>query len=822
MSSDLSSDPETLARLRERMARVLDEFEADGVEALERACRNHPEDAAALRERFEALRQVGLIGLGATGATGALGALGAPGAVADESFPERLGDFRLLRRLGAGGMGVVYLAEQLSLQRKVALKLVRPELLYFPSSRDRFRREVEVVAKLNHPGIVPVHAVDADAEVPWFAMEWIDGVSLDGLLRALPHRDAARLAGPDLAVALGVAESKSESLHELTAGGWIAACVRLVRQAALALEHAHERGVVHRDIKPSNLMLTRDGRVRIVDFGLASTEGTTRITRSSSQLGSLPYTSPEQLEHGVAAVTAQSDVYALGAVLFELLTLEPAYGDDAPEETRRRILEGRHRSPRALNRALGWDAETVCLTAMERDPARRYATAADFARDLKRVLDFEPIAARRASTLLRLRRFARRRPAVAVGTLLGGLLAVGGPTIWAVQEHRWGAEVTRAYGELEQTVRALALSKQQLDEELLAEKAAHESSLRSARRARQAVIEFLGQVGSELLANVPHAETVCRDLLRRATDHFESILAESGADREVQLEVVTSYRLLGARYIDLGDVDGAARALDRALEITGAVLAVAPEDALGRRARADVLYERSMQRLARNAEAPLAAKELDEAVTIYRALLASSESVAWCRMALGFALSSLAHAHDLDGRGGDSIALLEEAVRLLAEAQQRGELPNASGDELIATRSNLGAALEKAERLEEAEQVYRAVAADLMQEPTNGVARVNHRVALAAVTSNLGLVLVRLERQEEAESWLRDAIGVYQELVNDFPTLALPRRELVRNLRRLADVIATVRGADAAEIAFLRERASGLEKMDGATPADGH
>src|SRR5687767_7876648 len=283
------SDPQSREKLRELVAQVLEEVEEHGPLAVERACSDHPELADALKQRIESLRRVGLLDLG-----------GEKGDQGDEPIPERLGEFRLLRKLGGGGMGVVYLAEQESLKRRVALKLVRPELLYFSGARERFRREVEVVAKLNHPGIVPIYSVDAEADVPWFAMEWVEGASLGDVLVVVQGRDPARLTGADLDLALAAAMAQPAASTEGVKGEgakgtWIERCLRLVHQAAIALQHAHERGVVHRDMKPNNLMLTSDGRVRLVDFGLASTEGTSKLTKSSSQLGSLPYTSPEQL-----------------------------------------------------------------------------------------------------------------------------------------------------------------------------------------------------------------------------------------------------------------------------------------------------------------------------------------------------------------------------------------------------------------------------------------------------------------------------------------------------------------------------------------------
>src|SRR5262245_28550165 len=169
-------------------------------------------------------------------------------AASKSELPERLGDFRLIRALGSGGMGVVYLANQESLGREVAIKLIRPENLYFPGARERFQREVEAVARLKHPGIVPVYTVGEEAGVPYFAMEHIDGCSLEDVLRLVKTEPPERLTGRDLARACGAQGTPFGA-------GWVEAAFHLIAQVADALEHAHRAGVIHRDIKPTNIMI---------------------------------------------------------------------------------------------------------------------------------------------------------------------------------------------------------------------------------------------------------------------------------------------------------------------------------------------------------------------------------------------------------------------------------------------------------------------------------------------------------------------------------------------------------------------------------------
>jgi serine/threonine protein kinase/tetratricopeptide (TPR) repeat protein len=391
--------------------------------ALERACSTHPEFATVLRQRWSALAAMGLVE--------PLDAL-----AQEPTYPEQLGDFRLLQRLGGGGMGVVFLAVQTSLGREVALKLVRPEQLYFPRAKERFRREAEAIAKLAHPGIVPIHTVGEENGVPFFSMELIRGCTLAAALARLSGRAPESLNGRDLERAIRAAAGVDLHTppHAFFERGWVDTCLALVRQVADALEHAHGRGLIHRDVKPSNVMVAPDGRARLVDFGLTAIAEVASTTRTGAQLGTLHYMAPEQVR-GSKDLDARADVYGLGVTLYELLSLQlPFRGEDALE-VQRAILDGRADSLRARNRSVPADVEIVCAVAMERDPSRRYASAGAFAHDVFNLLEHRPIAARPLGALVRSRRWAQRRPAMATSIVLGTLLLVGTPIALNVLQH---------------------------------------------------------------------------------------------------------------------------------------------------------------------------------------------------------------------------------------------------------------------------------------------------------------------------------------------------------------------------------------------------
>jgi formylglycine-generating enzyme required for sulfatase activity/tetratricopeptide (TPR) repeat protein len=318
----------------------------------------------------------------------------------DPGLPfERLGEFRLLRGLGEGGMGIVYLAEQESLGRLVALKVVRPEWAGLPAVASRFAREAQAVARLRHPNLVTVFAAGEDRGVRWLAMELVPGRGLDEVLREVQP------AGQGLPVA--------QALR------WIAAIAR-------ALECAHANGIIHRDVKPSNIRITPEGRPLLLDFGLAREEGTARLTIPGDFGGTPLYASPEQIDPRGRTVDARADVYALGVTLYECVTGRVPFEGETAARVFAQVLEGTPPSPRRRNPSISRDLETVLLAAIEKDRERRTPTAQAFAEDLEALLELRPIRARPAGVVTRAVRWARRHrgAAAAVGIGLAGAAAV--------------------------------------------------------------------------------------------------------------------------------------------------------------------------------------------------------------------------------------------------------------------------------------------------------------------------------------------------------------------------------------------------------------
>jgi len=363
----------------------------------------YPDLAASIRELFPAIAM--LENMGDAGSA---------------DLSRRLGDFRILREVGRGGMGVVYEAVQVSLGRHVALKVLPRTGLGGDTGRERFLREARAAALLHHPNIVPVFGVGEHDGVHYYAMQFIAGQGLDSVLRQV---QAARGQAKTRA---GEATSGAGSVPGLSSSGSRAAyfrnIARLGEQVARALAYAHEQGVLHRDIKPSNLILDTKGTPWVADFGLAKTGDDGDLTHTGDLVGTLRYMAPERLR---GESDPRADVYSLGVTLYELLTLRPAF----PEADRARLIEhvahAEPPAPRRLDPAIPRDLETIVLTAMAKEPRGRYASAAAFADDLQRFLDDRPIRARRAAPPERAWRWCRRNPRLAgLAAVAGALLLV--------------------------------------------------------------------------------------------------------------------------------------------------------------------------------------------------------------------------------------------------------------------------------------------------------------------------------------------------------------------------------------------------------------
>ena len=316
------------------------------------------------------------------------------------------GDYELLEEIGRGGQGVVYLARQKSLNRTVALKAIGLGRWASALHLRRFRQEAEAAARLEHPRIVPIYEIGERDGSCYFSMKFVEGGQLDEVVRreAMPIRQATELL------------------------------VKIAR----TVQFAHEHGILHRDIKPGNILLDRNGEPHLTDFGLARlTEQESTVTNSFDVLGTPSYMAPEQAAGHAKQLTVATDVYSLGAVFYHMLTGQPPFAGGTTYETIRLVMETEPRNPRLWNPEVDVDLATVCLKSLEKDPGRRYPTAAALADDVERWLRHEPIHARPASVVTRARKWIRRnRAGAGLATAVTALALVVGWTIWNSESNR--------------------------------------------------------------------------------------------------------------------------------------------------------------------------------------------------------------------------------------------------------------------------------------------------------------------------------------------------------------------------------------------------
>ena len=768
-------------------------------------------------------------------------------AAAAEIIPEAalgtLGDFRILREVGRGGMGVVYAAEQISLGRRVALKV-----LPFASTLDtrqlqRFKNEAQAAAHLHHQSIVPVYATGCERGVHYYAMQYIDGQTLAAVIADL-RRQAGREGGePATASAFAMAVADG-----LLSGRWAAApgnsgrqveeraaaadpqqttaytprpavtavpapetrtemaqvstesstqspaffrnAAQLGVQAAEALEHAHQLGIVHRDIKPANLLVDLRGHLWITDFGLAHCQSQVGLTMTGDLVGTLRYMSPEQALAQRVMLDHRTDIYSFGVTLYELLTLEPAFGGRDRQELLRQIAFEEPKLPRRMNPAIPAELETIVLKAMEKNPSERYATAQELADDLERFLEDRPIKARRATLVQRLRKWARRhRPLV--WSLIGCsavvlVLAVVGLAISNIYVNREKDRTEKALEEKEEALKAA------------------EANL---LLARQAVDEMYTQVSPEL-GGLPYMQSFQRDVLQKALRFYEQFAQRQSGDPAIRLETASARLRVGGVQYPLGQRRQAKQACDEAiaaLEALGAELPAEPK----RRLWLAAAYNLRGSILASENRCRQAAKNYRQALALFGELAAEEpdkpghwSNLAATHRSLGGVLSD---------RPGEAEKEIREGIRLYEElvAEPRNAIHYRVS--LIGSYIALGSFLAGVERSQEAERAYRQ-AIDLCDTSGESLSRTNGCRLRAEAECALDIVLAASGRREEAEKAYRRAIAAAERAADQFPDVPRYRLWLAAYSGKLAALLAQSGKPDEAAV-FRRSARELFEKL---------
>jgi len=602
--SDLSVESSGIQRLtgeqKERLTAILDRYlralEGGAPPDREELLKADPDLAGPLDQYLRSLDQLHDAAAGFGHAALMANAGAAEPEAADE---KRLGDFRIIREVGRGGMGIVYEAYQISLGRRVALKVLPFAAVLDSKQVARFKNEAQAAAQLHHPNIVSVYAVGVERGVHYFAMQFIDGQPLDRAIDEL--RRAAGFAGDATVegegdVTLDADASPHPSYltaHSQSRSDFFAAVVRLGIQAADALHAAHEYGVVHRDVKPSNLILGADGNLWVTDFGLARCPTDVSLTRTGDVVGTTRYMSPEQARGQTALIDHRTDIYSLGATLYELLALQPAFpGEDNPALLRA-IDQQEPMRLRLLQPKVPADLETVIQKAMAKRREDRYATALEFAEDLRRVLEGKPTVARPPTLPERVGKWARRHRRF--------VAAAGGVGVCAV---------------LGMAVSMVLIAQEKARAEHNSQRAEH-----YFRQSRETV-DRLGARLAETLSDVPGAAHVRRELLQETLGYYQDFAQQAQRDPALRADLAMTYSKIGTLNGELGKTDDALAAHRNALRLCEQLAAEHPLQA-DDRARAAVCRNNLALALRSAGRATDARQACEEAIRLQQQLVQS-------------------------------------------------------------------------------------------------------------------------------------------------------------------------------------------------------
>jgi serine/threonine-protein kinase len=641
--------------------------------------------------------------------------LAAPAGSASPAGGRAFGDYELLRELGRGGMGVVYQAWQSSLSRTVALKMILAGAHAGPEELARFRAEAEAVARLQHPNIVQIYQVGEHDGRPYFALEYVEGGSLERKLAGAPRppREAAALA-----------ETLARTVH-----------------------YAHQRGIVHRDLKPANVLLTEDGTPKITDFGLAKILVGARgdPTQTGAVLGTPGYMAPEQASGRPREVGPAADVYALGAILYECLTGRPPFLGETPLDTLEQVRALDPIPPRQLQPKVPLDLETICLKCLRKEPGQRYGSALDLAEDLRRFLGGESIRARPVGATGRLWRWCRRKPAVAIlATALAVALVAGfiGLTVlWQrADRHRIQAERERA------------------------------EALTNLRLAREAADNYATRVSENLRLRQEDLRPLRKELLETVVPFYEKLVEGHSDDPEVQAERGKAYFRLGMLTAEIDDKAKAAALFEQAVAIF---------DQLARGHPDDPAYQKELARACNDLgnmyhdlrEADRAERAYRQAVAVRERLAAKDPDDAENRCDLARHYHNLGSLYAFSRRRADAEEAFGHAEELLAQLLRDGADNREYQNLLAGTHLNRGNLYLRAADWAAAEkslEACRGLAADLIARDASDATARN---ALGVALLNLGQVSLRTNRPAKARESYAQALPHLEKLAQDNPSV---------------------------------------------------
>lgn len=720
----LTADQKT--RLTEILERYLVSLENGQPTSLDSLIAENPDLAATLTAYVASLED--LHGIAAGFANNSRPAHVEPDDLDQEE--RRLGDFRLIREVGRGGMGIVYEARQISLDRRVALKVLPFAAVLDARQIARFKTEAQAAAQVQHPNIVPVFAIGVERGVNYYAMQFVDGQPLD---RAIEELRAGRSESSSRKTA-----KRFEDLHTV---------IRLGIQGAEALHAAHEYGVVHRDIKPSNLLLDGDGKLWVTDFGLARCQMNGSLTRTGDVVGTMRYMSPEQASGQSALVDQRTDIYSLGVTLYELLTLQPVFAASDTGAAPRRPLEETPRPLRQIRPEIPVDLETVIMKAMATSRDDRYATAQAFADDMRRVLEGKPTVARPPTIVDRLAKWERRHRRI-VGAAMGvGALSLAGLLVAMGLIAR---EKSRAEHNFERA----------------------QSSLRDAHEA----VDTFGSRLADKLADVPGATLLRQQLLQETLSYYQRFAAQAEHDPALRSELAETYNKIAPLTEELGSIDDAIAAHQAARRLFAQLAADQPREPKHSRRLAQCDNYLGLV-LAKAGKTEQAQSAYDAAIELQQALSAKfpddstyADDLALSHNNLGLLLGETARPGKAKEEFLAAIALRER--RLVAQPDD----PEANRN-LAGSFNNL-ASLYMDETPAEAEWCYKRALKCRQSAVAARPDEMQYQSELALAHNNLGALQSRLNRLGEAARSYDEAIRIQTELVRRGPSQKSFRRDL--------------------------------------------
>lgn len=673
----------------------------------------------------------------------------------NEPNRETFGDFELHETVGRGGMGVVYRATQKSLNRTVAVKVLPLASMLDPRQLTRFKHEAEAAAQLQHPHIVPVHAIGCQRGIHYYAMRFIDGPSIEQWIETSREPNDWRKS------------------------------VELAIQAAAGIHAAHEFGIVHRDIKPSNLLLDQNEHLWIADFGLARIQSDVSLTGSRDVVGTIRYMSPEQARGDSALVDARTDVYSLALTLYEMITGQPAHDGERPTTILRQINENTVRPLHRVKSNVPRDLSTVVSKAMSPNRDGRYETARAFADDLQRVLDGQPTIARPPSLIDHAVRYADRHRRTAFASFVALAIAL------------CGISIANSKLATEKRATEIMALQSQLDKEL----------------ARDA-IDRLGSQISEQLAGIPAARTVRHRLLTETLSYYEDLASRqrglaSGFERssirsafetELQQDLAVTYGKIGVLQTELGNTEAAIESLRRS-EARLSELAKLYSDDPSLDLQWSVSQNNLAQSLCRTGEFESAGRLLSQALeTQNRLLKAGHPSVT---LELAKTLNSLGTMFSLLGQAERSRDSYENAITLLATDGSKATL-------LSTIQGNLASLLTKHDPARAVELARESLTHHLTKleskpsDPTLALQTIDALNTLAEATLATG-------DHADSVSSLERAIQIGGHLCDRWPQQPVYRRELVVSLNQLGRVYSAAGDLDHSLSAFDRALQCGRE-----------